>query len=166
MHAAASIAVHMDVSADAASPDTMLDAASTAVHRDAVDQASSSDAMIGIAGISLAEASTAVFKDPTAADPSSSPDTMIGIAGDALHPNQHAAAAANPYMACDHEETFLACVHEGPNPVHYARSRKTKMILAAVAAMIIMAGLALGLGLGLHFGLNKSECALCVGEVK
>jgi hypothetical protein len=110
-----------------------------------------------------AVASTAIHKD-AAADQSSSSGAMIGIAGDALHRDQHAAAAANPCMACVREEhPYMACVHEGEHRPRgcCGRSRKTKMMLAASATFLIVLGVALGLGL--HFGLQKGKASGVLG---
>lgn len=98
--------------------------------------------------------STAIHKD-AAADQCSSPGTMVGIAGDELPRDQHAAAAANPYMACVREEhPYMACVHEEEHRPP-GRSRKINMMLAAAATFLIVIGVALGVGV--HFGLRKGK---------
>jgi hypothetical protein len=88
-----------------------------------------------------AAASTAVHNET---DQGSSSVPLVGIAGCALHDSQH---EANPYLACVREE-------------HHPRrccgqTRRTKLMLAAVATFIIVAGVALGLGL--HYGLQKGK---------
>jgi hypothetical protein len=105
-----------------------------------------------------AVASTAICKD-AAADQSGSSDVMIGIAGDALHgSSKHAAAAANPYLACVREDQpFMACVREEKRYPGGCSgwSRKTKMVLAAAATFLVVLGVALGVGL--HFGMQKGK---------
>jgi hypothetical protein len=103
--------------------------------------------------MSTAVVSTAIFKD-TAAGQSSSSDTMIGIAGDALHGNQHAAAESSPFLACVHEEE-----QRRPNRC-CAKKRNTKLMLAAVATFLIVAGVVMGVGI--HFGTQKGKGSPCM----
>jgi hypothetical protein len=77
---------------------------------------------------------------------------MHGAASTAVHKDA-ASAAANPYMACVHEDK--------PHPQRCCSScawnRRTKLVLAMVTAVIIVAGVALGLGIGLSLGLQKGK---------
>lgn len=103
--------------------------------------------------------STAIHKD-AAADQCSSSGTMVGIAGDELHRDQHAAAAANPYMACVREEhPYIACVHEEELRPRgcCSSSRKCDMMLAAAATFFIVIGMALGVGLDVGLRKGKSR---------
>lgn len=142
----------------------------------AADTASPTDTVIGIADLSEGVRSTAVcpdtmsdtenvseaikatvvFKDATGLH-ASSPDSMIGIAGASKDIGSTAVVkdATSPFMARVGEDV--------PQHRGYTQSQKKKMLLALLASLIILAGVALGVGLGVGLHKGKPHQGLSTG---